>query len=246
MISLKKYMESVGNGLGAAVADEGEVLSAALGAYRGSLRDMGNSSLDACPALGDALQRELGALGERLEPGVTRAVVIATEASAQKQLQSWGRRTAQHYKERASEVKEILLVMARTAESVGARDRRCAEQIDAVTNRLRTIANLEDLTEIRASIESSAAELKTSIDRMTAEGKEAIDQLRAEVATFQTKLEEAEQVASCDALTGLRSRLCVEGHLERRLAAGTPFCAAIVDIDRFKQVNDQHGHVAGD
>ena len=75
-------------------------------------------------------------------------------------------------------MKELLLVMARTAESVSARDQRCAGQMSAVTERLKAIASLEDLTEIRASIEKSATELKTSIDRMTAEGKEALEHLR--------------------------------------------------------------------
>jgi len=247
MISLKKYLDTVGTGLKPeAGAEEGDLLTAAVGAYRSALVEMGSCSLDACPGLGNGLKQGLDRLEARLGGGVTREAVEETEGSVQQQLQEWGRRTARHYREKAGEVKEILIVMARTAESVGARDQRCAEQIDRVTTRLKKIANLEDLSEIRASIESSAAELKTSIDRMTAEGKAAIDRLRTEVATFQTRLDQAEQVASCDSLTGLRNRLSVEGHLERRLAAGVPFCVAIIDIDRFKQVNDRHGHVAGD
>jgi diguanylate cyclase (GGDEF)-like protein len=247
MISLKKYLDTVGTGFNSAdEAEEGDLVTITVSAYRSSLLEMGNCSLDACPGLGSELKQSLGKLEARLSAGVTRETVEATESGVQQQLQDWGRRTALHYRQKAGEVKEILLVMARTAESVGARDQRCAQQFDNVTMRLKKIANLEDLTEIRASIESSAAELKASIDRMTAEGKAAIDQLRAEVTTFQTRLEEAEQVASSDSLTGLRNRLAVEGHLERRLAAGTPFCAAIIDIDRFKQVNDRHGHVAGD
>jgi len=246
MISLKKYLDTVGNGSRQAGEAEGELLAATLDAYRSALAEMGTCSLDACPGLGTELKQGLGRLEARLSGGVTREAVAETEGGVQQQLQDWGRRTAKHYREKAGEVKEILIVMARTAESVGARDQRCAEQIDRVTTRLKRIANLEDLSEIRASIESSAAELKTSIDRMTAEGKAAIDQLRAEVTTFQTRLDQAEQVASCDSLTGLRNRLSVEGHLERRLEAGASFCVAIIDIDRFKQVNDRHGHVAGD
>jgi diguanylate cyclase (GGDEF)-like protein len=247
MISLKKYLDTVQTAADSdSEPDEKSLLPATLVAYRSALLEMGNCSVNACPALGDELSRGLAKLEEHLSKVVTRESVEATESGVQKQLQEWGRRTANHYRQKTDEVKEILIVMAGTAESVGARDQRCAQQIDQVTTRLKKIANLEDLTEIRASIESSAAELKTSIDRMTEEGKAAIDQLRTEVAAFQTRLEEAEQVASNDSLTGLRSRLSVEGQIDRRIEAGSTFCAAIVDIDRFKRVNDEHGHMAGD
>jgi diguanylate cyclase len=185
-------------------------------------------------------------LEKTLAGQITCKSLAETEKSVQEKLRDWGRRTARHYQQKAGEVKEILIVMARTAESVGARDRRCALQIHEVTTRLKQIANLDDLSEIRASIESSALELKTSIDRMTEEGRAEIDQLRAEVTTFQAKLEQAEHIASVDPLTGLRSRLCMESHFERRMDSGLPFCMAIIDIDGFKQVNDSLGHQAGD
>ncbi len=102
---------------------------------------------------------------------VTREVVEGAERSVQEQLQDWGQRTARHYLEKTGEVKELLLVLARTAESVGERDQRCAQQLNEVTARLNQIARLDDLTMIRASIVKSASELKCSIDRMAAEGK---------------------------------------------------------------------------
>jgi diguanylate cyclase (GGDEF)-like protein len=136
--------------------------------------------------------------------------------------------------------------MARTAESVGERDCRCADEINQVTGRLKKIATLEDLSEIRTSLEASAAELKTSIDRMAAEGKAAREELRGEVTRYRARLEEAERIASSDPLTGLRSRLWLENYLERRVAEGRAFCVVVVDIDDFKRVNDEHGHPVGD
>ena len=56
-----------------------------------------------------------------------------------------------------------------------------------------------------------------------------------------------EKVAHTDALTGLANRHAVAQELERRLALGTaPFHVLLLDLDYFKQINDQHGHLAGD
>jgi diguanylate cyclase (GGDEF)-like protein len=271
MISLKKYMdtartpteemldEEITRGPDAPRGDEAEqiadirrvpieenVLGAAVAAYRSALREMGNSSVEACPGLGTGLKVCLGKLDERLAVGVNSAAVEATELAVREQLQDWGRRTAAHYRAKTGEVKDLLLVMARTAESVGERDQRCAGQISEVTTRLKTIASLEDLTEIRASIERSAADLKTSLDRMAAEGKQAIAVLEAEVSSYQVKLEEAEELASRDSLTGLRNRAWVEAQMERRMAKGAALSVAIVDVDDFKRVNDRYGHLVGD
>ncbi|MGD0731374.1 MAG: GGDEF domain-containing protein [Terracidiphilus sp.] len=247
MISLKKYLDfEAPDAVVNCVPDEGDSLSAAIGAYRSALLEMGNCSLDACPALGAELKRSLGGLVESLSAGMSSADLESTDAHVQEQLRDWGKRTASHYGQKTAEVKGLLIVMARTAESVGERDQRCAGQINEVTARLEAIASLDDLTEIRASVERSAAELKTSVERMAAEGKAALEQLRSEVSSYQAKLEEAEELASRDGLTGLRGRIWVESQIERRIGEGAPLCVAIIDIDEFKKVNDEYGHLTGD
>jgi diguanylate cyclase (GGDEF)-like protein len=247
MISLKKYLDSNPSDLARVNRqDPREVLPAAMNAYRSALVEMGSCSTGACPALGNELKRELNRLEAGLAGDVGREQVEATQKIVQDQLQDWGRRTAAHNRQTTSEVKDLLLVMARAAEAVGERDQRCASQLSNVSGRLERIASLEDLAEIRASIEQSATELKNSLDRMAAEGKAAVEQLRAEVSLYQAKLEIAEETASRDALTGLRNRAWMEGQIERRLARTTALTLAIVDIDRFKAVNDEHGHLVGD
>jgi diguanylate cyclase (GGDEF)-like protein len=247
MISLKKYLDAAHNGLvEQSEPDEDSILPAVIAAYGSALHELGIYSQEACPPLGPELNQRLAKLKDKLSVNMKREAIEAMEESVREQLQDWSKRTADHYRQKTNEVKDLLLVMARTAESVGARDQRCVGQMNEVTVRLAKIASLEDLTQIRASIEKSAVELKNSIERMTSEGKTSIEQLRAEVANYQVKLEEAEEVARRDTLTGLRNRLSVESQIQRRIDAGASFCVAIIDINDFKEVNDTHGHLAGD
>lgn len=56
--------------------------------------------------------------------------------------------------------------------------------------------------------------------------------------------------ANHDALTGVLNRRAFESRLERAIAHarqdGTPYALLYLDMDRFKEVNDTGGHVAGD
>ena len=56
--------------------------------------------------------------------------------------------------------------------------------------------------------------------------------------------------ARTDALTGLKNRRSFDEELHRQFAQrqrqGIVFALLLIDVDRFKQVNDTHGHPAGD
>lgn len=54
------------------------------------------------------------------------------------------------------------------------------------------------------------------------------------------------ELAVTDPLTGLRNRRYVRRHLDQILASGTPVAVLLIDVDRFKPLNDLHGHAAGD
>lgn len=49
-----------------------------------------------------------------------------------------------------------------------------------------------------------------------------------------------------DVLTGLANRLAFETALAELAADKTPFAILLFDLDRFKEINDAHGHAAGD
>jgi two-component system cell cycle response regulator len=73
--------------------------------------------------------------------------------------------------------------------------------------------------------------------------KRHFDQLRAQ-------MQDGLRMAMRDPLTGLYNRRYAVPQLasiaDRARAEGSPFAVMVMDLDRFKQVNDVHGHAAGD
>jgi two-component system cell cycle response regulator len=59
------------------------------------------------------------------------------------------------------------------------------------------------------------------------------------------RLKQVEHLAYLDDLTHLYNTRYLDVVLERELAGGRPFTLLFMDIDHFKAVNDQHGHLSG-
>jgi len=172
--------------------------------------------------------------------------VASTGKSVEEQLQQWGNRSAEYFKAKADDVKELLLALAHTAESMGERDQRYAKQFSDFTTRLRTIADLDDLGQVRASLVQRATELKSCVDQMAQDSSNSVALLRQEVSSYETKLKTVEELVLRDALTGLANRRNIDERMEWRIAHKQAFCVVILDLNRFKQVNDTYGHLAGD
>lgn len=64
------------------------------------------------------------------------------------------------------------------------------------------------------------------------------------------RLRELEQLAMLDTLTQIPNRRYLEMNLQARLSElqryGWPFGVCFIDVDHFKEINDTHGHAAGD
>ncbi|HSW14722.1 MAG TPA: diguanylate cyclase [Solimonas sp.] len=71
--------------------------------------------------------------------------------------------------------------------------------------------------------------------------------LKRQLAAYQSQME---RMALNDALTGLGNRVAFDRELEQFAArssrGGLPFSLLLIDLDKFKAINDTHGHPAGD
>ena len=130
------------------------------------------------------------------------------------------------------------------------------QQVDGVARMMRTIQ--DDTHDFGRDLARSAAAITQieEIDEITQITSTMIARIHdsevrlaaatAEVDALRAKLAEARDTARRDVLTGLPNRRAFDEALAQRVTVAGPYCIAVCDLDRFKRVNDVHGHSVGD
>lgn len=122
---------------------------------------------------------------------------------------------------------------------------RRAHRAEADVLRAEAEQRTRELT-ARSELERDRLRLENEQARYQAE-RAAKEQLAREQAS---RLQELERLALYDALTGLPNRLLLSERartaLSEAAARGTPLTVGVMDLNKFKAVNDTHGHHTGD
>lgn len=113
----------------------------------------------------------------------------------------------------------------------------------AISGHLDTIRRLQQEREEMANRERH---LLTHLSNMEAK----LRLMKDETAEYKKRLSIQKHKLFLDSLTQVHNRAALDERLEleykRWLRYGTPLCLAIIDIDHFKHINDNYGHMAGD
>lgn len=101
-----------------------------------------------------------------------------------------------------------------------------------------------------ASYRNRQRKLNRVIAERTEELREKNRALEAAGREHDALLQKLAHQATHDVLTGLPNRRAADQRLQQALrqalATGAPLCVALMDVDHFKRINDEHGHEVGD
>ncbi len=133
-----------------------------------------------------------------------------------------------------------------------------------VRNIHRTVKDSEDLGLLKQNVTRQLASIMRSMEhfRMHEQEREdrlnqrydellhKVDQMELETGKARARMQEEQLRARTDPLTGLPNRTAYEQHLDTEMQRwerySAHFSMAVGDIDFFKRINDQLGHLAGD
>lgn len=157
--------------------------------------------------------------------------------------------SALRFSDRALVHEEYAAVLARLGRFEGAYKaqlRSSQEYLSnvSVLNRVRQFSMQvrHEISRVRAQL-AEAAEERRTLQTSNRQLARAIEQTLNEAERFKHE-------AHLDALTGLLNRRYLDEALPKLLTmaqhSATPVAIAIIDLDRFKRVNDEYGHAMGD
>lgn len=112
------------------------------------------------------------------------------------------------------------------------------------------IGEFQSIDELLAQAHAALAEIAVVTQVEMAAAKRHMEEAKRELDTIRSETDELREQAQKDALTGAFTRRFLEPYLERELqrAARSERRVGVLfmDVDRFKKLNDQHGHSLGD
>ncbi len=134
------------------------------------------------------------------------------------------------------EVNEISSDMTQAASLIDLRG-RVGNRLEAINTHLSDFRNREE------------ERLTAQVDR-TLSLKARVEELERESRVLQHNLQEEQRAAMVDALTGIPNRAAYDDRMALEYARwqrhGGTICIAAWDVDNFKSINDEYGHMAGD
>lgn len=188
-------------------------------------------------------------------------LMLAISDSGQHEFEAYLQRLNERLESFQSNLQAASAGHADSRSAAHAMDTQIREQVDGLQSSVQEAADLDDLKHV---LENHLEGLLGTMDQHRQQRDEREQEVAArlhslaervahmeqEAQGFREHLEEQRQKALIDPLTGLPNRAAWSERLEHEIGQwqqhGNTLMLAMLDLDHFKRINDNYGHLAGD
>ncbi|BCX65453.1 GGDEF domain-containing protein [Pseudomonas izuensis] len=188
-------------------------------------------------------------------------LMLAISDSGQHEFEAYLLRLNERLESFQSNLQAASAGHADSRSAAEAMDTQIREQVDGLQTSMHEAADLEDLKHV---LENHLEGLLGTMDQHRKQRDEREQEVAArlhslaervahmeqEALGFREHLEEQRQKALIDPLTGLPNRAAWSERLDHEISQwqqhGNTLMLAMLDLDHFKRINDNYGHLAGD
>lgn len=148
------------------------------------------------------------------------------------------------------DLRDVIWTIAMTLSQSFLKDKDVDRQMDSHIGRLKEAVAGKSPDELKREVLLAAEGLGKLVENRSQQQRVHLTKLGEKLKEVEEELGNARKQMTLDPLTQLYNRAALDQQLERvealSILSNTPTCLLMIDIDHFKDVNDTHGHRAGD
>lgn len=217
-------------------------MPAALKCYLSSILEVAEALEAISPEISATYREPLLLLHSRLSTDASPQALEESGNALHEILQGFCQKARLRNEALARDLNQTLTMVTRTEDTSAGRNVQHVERLVDFVDRLESAVRSGDLPRLVRQ----TSELRDFAQSIELDSRDDFARLRQKMIEIQRRLHEVELLATLDPLTGVANRRDLQRELMARMDSRQEFCVLLFDLNGFKEINDQFGHLLGD
>ncbi len=165
-------------------------------------------------------------------------------------VREYCRSSCKHVSDVTADLREVIWVFIRNFSQAFALDEETDERIRQQVARLERLVAASAASDLKREALDALGALTQSFEQRRERQRVRMAHLGETVRALGDELQSARREGETDPLTRVYNRKAFDAYLQRSVeifgAFRQPMCLLVMDVDRFKGINDAYGHTIGD
>lgn len=226
--------------------DTDQLVRKSIDCYLSAIQMFEKHASEASPDEWQAHRERVGAIHRQVFSDQSVAGLEHSRTALEQEVEGYAAKVALHHQDSKLEVKQIMNLLSEATGTLTERNEKYSGEFRGFAVEIEQTVQCDDLRKIRVQLSQQVEKLKTCADTFRKDSATTLLPLQQELRSFEERLKNAERMASTDSLTEVFNRREGERRVQEAILAERVFCLLVLDLNRFKWINDRYGHNFGD